>query len=311
MEAALEGDQRAVARVVTHVSEGDAAGHQLVGDLYRRGGKASITGITGAPGAGKSTLVSGLVAAMQPGPERVAVVAVDPSSPFSGGAILGDRIRMGEHSDDPNVFIRSVANRGHLGGIASSTPAVVAALDGLGFTEIVIETVGIGQSEVEIASVCDTTVVVVNPGWGDGVQTAKAGFLEIADIFVVNKADRPEAATTIKELDAMLDLGPSTDWRPPIIATIATDGSGLDDLWNAIKSHRDHLRTGDRMQRIRHDQARHALIGALRDSIDHSIDAIDDDTIDDLVERRVDPWTLADQLLGSTHSSLRTRKQHH
>lgn len=311
MEAALEGDQRAVARVVTHVSEGDVVGHQLVGDLYRRGGKASITGITGAPGAGKSTLVSGLVAAMQPGPERVAVVAVDPSSPFSGGAILGDRIRMGEHSDDPNVFIRSVANRGHLGGIASSTPAVVAALDGLGFTEIVIETVGIGQSEVEIASVCDTTVVVVNPGWGDGVQTAKAGFLEIADIFVVNKADRPEAATTIKELDAMLDLGPSTDWRPPIIATIATDGSGLDDLWNAIKSHRDHLRTGDRMQRIRHDQARHALIGALRDSIDHSIDAIDDDTIDDLVERRVDPWTLADQLLGSTHSSLRTRKQHH
>lgn len=311
MEAALEGDQRAIARVVTHVGEGDAVGHQLVGDLYRRGGNARITGITGAPGAGKSTLVSGLVAAMRPGPERVAVIAVDPSSPFSGGAILGDRIRMGAHSDDPNVFIRSVANRGHLGGIASSTPAVVAALDGLGFTEIVIETVGIGQSEVEIASVCDTTVVVVNPGWGDGVQTAKAGFLEIADIFVVNKADRPEAATTIKELDVMLDLGPTTGWRPPIIATIATDGSGLEDLWHAIKEHRVHLGTEDRMKRIRHDQARHALIGALRDSIDHSIDAIDDDTIEDLVERRVDPWTLADQLLGSTHSSLRTRKQHH
>lgn len=299
IEAAQQGDQRAIARVVTHVADGDDVGHRIVGELYRGGGNAKIIGVTGAPGSGKSTLVSGLVTAIRSGADRVAVIAVDPSSPFTGGAILGDRIRMGEHTNDPNVFIRSVANRGHLGGIASSTPAVVAALDGLGFSEIVIETVGVGQSEVEIASACDTTVVVVNPGWGDGIQTAKAGFLEIADILVVNKADRPEASTTIKDLDSMLDIGPTMVWRPPVIATIATDGSGIDGLWQAINEHRGHLATEGHMEQTRRDRARHALIGALRDSIDHSIDAIDKDTIEDLVQRRIDPWTLADRLLAT------------
>lgn len=296
---ARDGNQRAIARLITHVADGDADGRQIVGELFRLGGHAKITGVTGAPGAGKSTLVSGLVTSMRSGPGRVAVVAVDPSSPFTGGAILGDRIRMSEHADDPNVFIRSVANRGHLGGIASSTPAVIAALDGLGFDEVVIETVGVGQSEVEIASVCDTTIVVVNPGWGDGIQTAKAGFLEIADIFVVNKADRPEASTTIKDLGSMLDIGPTTEWRPPILATIATERSGIDDLWLSINEHRAHLASEGRMEQVHRDRVRHALIGALRDSIEHTVDAIGDEAIEDLVERRVDPWTLADRLLAA------------
>ncbi len=299
IEAAQGGDQRAIARLITHVADGDAVGRQIVGELYLLGGNARITGVTGAPGAGKSTLVSGLITSMRSGPGRVAVIAVDPSSPFTGGAILGDRIRMGEHADDPNVFIRSVANRGHLGGIASSTPAVIAALDGLGFDEIVVETVGVGQSEVEIASACDTTIVVVNPGWGDGIQTAKAGFLEIADIFVVNKADRPETPTTIKDLGAMLDIGPATVWRPPVVATIATERSGIDGLWRSINEHRDHLATENQMDQVRSNRARHALVGALRDSIEHSVDAISSDAIEDLVERRIDPWTLADRLLAA------------
>jgi len=299
IEAAQGGDQRAIARVITHVGDGDAVGRQIVGELYRLGGTATITGVTGAPGAGKSTLVSGIVTAMRSDPGRVVVIAVDPSSPFTGGAILGDRIRMGEHAADPNVFIRSVANRGHLGGIASSTPAVIAALDGLGFDEILIETVGVGQSEVEIASACDTTIVVVNPGWGDGIQTAKAGFLEIADIFVVNKADRPEAATTIRDLGSMLDIGPATGWRPPVIATIATERSGIDDLWRSINEHTGHLATEGRMGQVRRDRARHALIGALRDSIEHSLDVIGDQAIEDLVQRHIDPWTLADRLVAA------------
>jgi len=297
IEAAQGGDQRAIARLISHVADGDDSGRRIVGELYRLGGNAKITGVTGAPGTGKSTLVSGLITSMRSEPGRVGVIAVDPSSPFSGGAILGDRIRMGEHVDDPNVFIRSVANRGHLGGIASSTPAVVAALDGLGFAEIVIETVGVGQSEVEIASACDTTIVVVNPGWGDGIQTAKAGFLEIADIFVVNKADRPEVSATIRDLEAMLDIGPTTPWRAPVVATIATERSGLDDLWRSINQHRAHLEAEGRMEQVRRDRARHALVGALRDSIEHSVDAIGHETIEDLVQRRNDPWTLADRLL--------------
>lgn len=229
----------------------------------------------------------------------IAVVAVDPSSPFSGGAILGDRVRMGDHSGDPSVFIRSLANRGHLGGISSATPAVVTALDGLGFAEILIETVGVGQAEVEIASASDTTVVAVSPGWGDGVQAAKAGLLEIADIFVVNKADRPDVDQTVSDLATMLDIGPTTPWRPPIITTVASEGQGIDEVWQAVAAHREHLATSadgdDRSLR----KARHALVGALRQRVDASVEGVDGALLDAIVARTEDPWSAAEAMLAS------------
>ncbi|MDA2978230.1 MAG: methylmalonyl Co-A mutase-associated GTPase MeaB [Actinomycetota bacterium] len=309
IERALAGDQRAIARVVTLVADGEENGRQLLAVLYPLGGKAHVVGITGAPGAGKSTLVSELISTIRneepPAPhsetshEPLAVVAVDPSSPFTGGAILGDRIRMGDHSGDPSVFIRSVANRGHLGGISSSTPAVVAALDGLGFREIIIETVGVGQAEVEIASACDTTIVVVNPGWGDGIQAAKAGLLEIADIFVVNKADRPEADRTVTDLMSMLDVGHALDWEPPIVRTVAIDGTGVEELWNAVQDHRRYLvQSGSQHQRLIR-RARHALVGALRDGVEHSVDEIGRDVLERLAARTEDPWTVATAMLGA------------
>ena len=204
---------------------------------------------------------------------------------------------MGDHSGDPQVFIRSVANRGRLGGIASSTPAVVAALDGLGFDDILIETVGVGQAEVEIVMVCDTTVVVVNPGWGDGIQTAKAGFLEIADIFVVNKSDRDGADETIAELGSMLDIGPDRPWRPRIVPTVATEGTGLADLAEAIAAHRDHLADSGEASDRRRRRARHALVGALRDRVERSVDAVSSEALEQIEARTTDPWTAAEAMI--------------
>lgn len=299
VERAVAGDERAIATVISLVVDGDRSAPQLLGDLYRRGGTAHVVGVTGAPGAGKSTLVSQIVAQMSSDrPEtRVGVIAVDPSSPFSGGAILGDRIRMGEHAGNPNVFIRSVANRGHLGGIASSTPAVSAVLDGVGFDEILIETVGVGQAEVEVATASETTVVVVNPGWGDAIQTAKAGFLEIADVFVVNKADRPETDRTVADLISMLDVGPETDWRPPIVSTVATLGTGTEELLSAIRDHRSHL-AGTRAGAARKQMiARHSLLGALRQSIDNVVEHAGTDAVERLTSRVSDPWSEAAAIL--------------
>ena len=208
IDAASTGDARALGRLCSVVEEDGALARIVTAKLYPLGGNAWTTGITGAPGSGKSTLVAELVASLVTSGDRAAVLAVDPSSPLTGGAILGDRIRMGAHADNRDVFIRSLASRGHLGGISTATPAMAACLDGIGFSEILVETVGVGQSEVEIASSADTTIVVVTAGWGDAVQAAKAGFLEVADIFVVNKADRGGADETSKDIDSMLDIGP-------------------------------------------------------------------------------------------------------
>lgn len=271
-----------------------------VGELYRRGGNAHVVGVTGAPGAGKSTLVSAIVDSTVQSDQgsRVAVIAVDPSSPFTGGAILGDRIRMGDHAGNPNVFIRSVANRGHLGGIASTTPAVVAALDGVGFDEIIVETVGVGQAEVEIASAAETTIVVVNPGWGDAIQTAKAGFLEVADIFVVNKGDRPGVESTIADLTTMLEIGPALEWVPPIVVTIGTTGEGTRELMSAIHRHREHLDNTPAGEARRSRIARHALLGALRSSVDVAVENVEPEVVERLVHRSTDPWVEAAAILG-------------
>lgn len=299
--SARNGDSRAIGRILTQIEDRTDIGRALVSELFAAGGGAWLTGITGTPGAGKSTLASSLMSLVVDSTDKAAIVAVDPSSPFTGGAILGDRIRMGTHAGDERVFIRSVANRGSLGGISQTTPAIVAGLDGLGFSEIIIETVGIGQSEVEIATTADTTIVVVSPGWGDAVQVAKAGFLEIADIFVVNKADREGTDIAVRDLQAMLELAPQSRWTPPVIETVATTGSGIDDLWDAINVHRVFLsesHTRATRQRVR---AAAQLSAALRQALDDTIDLSggSSDLIDQIAHRKIDPWEAAARVLES------------
>src|SRR3954470_11645165 len=223
--AAAAGDRRALARLISAVERGGPEARALAPRIHA-GLRGSYTvGLTGAPGAGKSTLTDGLVAQARAAGERIAVVAVDPSSPFPGGPILGDRVRLREaHAVDDDVYVRSLSNRGHLGGLARAVPEVARVLDAAGWPWIVIETVGVGQAEVDIAAQADTTIVVVNPGWGDEVQANKAGLLEIADVFVVNKADRPGADATVSDLAGMLELSAHSAWKPPIVRTIATNG---------------------------------------------------------------------------------------
>src|SRR5689334_2401455 len=238
VERALEGDRRSIAKVISLVERGGDGARAVIQMLHPRTGNAWSIGITGAPGAGKSTLTDKLVGRVRKEGLEVGVLAIDPTSPFSGGAILGDRVRMQEHATDPGVFIRSMATRGHLGGLAVATPQAVRVLDAAGKPWIIVETVGVGQVEVEVAGHADTTVVVVNPGWGDAVQTAKAGLLEIADVFVVNKADRPGTDETAHDLAAMLEMVGERPWSVPIVRTVATTGDGIDDLWRAINEHR-------------------------------------------------------------------------
>lgn len=241
--AASGGDRRALARLLTRVERGGAAGRAAAAAMHELGAAGTYTvGLTGAPGAGKSTLTDALVAWRRARDERVAVVAIDPSSPYTGGAILGDRVRLREaHIADDGVFVRSLANRGQLGGLAAAIPDVVRAFDCAGWPLVLIETVGVGQTEVAVAGQADTTVVVVNPGWGDEVQANKAGLLEIADVLVVNKADRPGVRDTVRELKRMLAFGHDRAWIPPVVETVAVDDRGIDELWAALDDHRAFL----------------------------------------------------------------------
>ncbi|HEY9558021.1 MAG TPA: methylmalonyl Co-A mutase-associated GTPase MeaB, partial [Acidimicrobiales bacterium] len=241
LDQARAGRRASLARLLSVVERGGPPARELGRLTHPLGGQAYTVGITGAPGAGKSTLTSALVGEVRGDGEAVAVLAIDPSSPFSGGAILGDRVRMQDHTGDPGVFIRSMATRGHLGGLALSTLEAIRALDAACWPWVVVETVGVGQVEVDVAGAADTTVVVVNPGWGDAVQANKAGLLEIADVFVINKADRPGTKETRRDLERMLDLTGTSGWRPPVVATTASTGEGVDELWSAIRAHRSHL----------------------------------------------------------------------
>jgi LAO/AO transport system kinase len=262
-------------------------------------------GITGAPGAGKSTLTGAIVAVARRAIDRVGVLAVDPSSPFTGGAILGDRVRMSDHVLDDGVFIRSMATRGHLGGLGVATPGAVRVLHAAGCGWVLIETVGVGQVEVEVAGAADTTVVVVNPGWGDAVQANKAGLLEIADVFVINKSDRAGVDDTRRDLESMLDLAEGRGWRPPIVTTIATDGTGVADLWDAVVEHRAHVETTGELTRRRADRARDELGRVVAERLRAQADALrTGETFAgieaDVVAGRIDPWTAADTLLAET-----------
>jgi LAO/AO transport system kinase len=273
-----------------------------VGRLYLSTGGAYTIGMTGAPGSGKSTLTDKLIGLIRGSGNEVGVLAIDPSSPFSGGAILGDRVRMQDHATDEGVFIRSMATRGHLGGLSLATPQAVRILDAAGKPWIIIETVGVGQVEVEVAGAADTTVVVVNPRWGDGVQANKAGLLEIADVLVVNKADREGAADTVRDLQVMLELAGERDWRPPIVETVATDSRGIDDLWRAVLDHRAHLEADGRLERRRDARLREELRAIVHERLRAGADErCRGERFDRLVEkvaaRELDPYAAADELL--------------
>jgi LAO/AO transport system kinase len=297
---ALAGERRAVARLISLVEDGGPELGRIMGALFPHTGAAYSVGITGAPGAGKSTLTEGLVARARRDGHKVGVLAIDPSSPFSGGALLGDRVRMQSHATDPEVFIRSMATRGHLGGLALATPEAVRVLDAAGVDYVLIETVGVGQAEVEITDACDTTVVVVNPGWGDAVQTAKAGLMEIAEVFVVNKADRPGTRDTVRELRQMLDLA-EADSVPRIVATIATTGEGIDELWTAITEHRARQEANGSLEARRRRRIEREISAIVaerqRDRVRSETSALLARLTDEVWARRLHPYAAADRLL--------------
>jgi LAO/AO transport system kinase len=306
-EAARDGDRTAVARLLSLVERGGEEAREIGQLAAPAAGNAYTVGITGAPGSGKSTLTSALVGHVRSTGDGIAVLAIDPSSPFTGGAILGDRVRMQDHATDPGVFIRSMATRGHLGGLALATPEAVRLLDALGQRLIVIETVGVGQVEVEIAGKADTTIVVVNPRWGDSVQANKAGLMEVADIFVINKADRPGADETRRDLEQMLDLaGPSgqpNSWRPPILSTVATSGVGIGELWDGVADHRRHATESGLLERRRAARMREELGEIVSRRLRHQARELcgEDrwrELTDAVLDRRVDPWTAAEEMIA-------------
>jgi LAO/AO transport system kinase len=299
----LEGDRRATARAISMVEDGADDLPELIEGLFSKTGNAYSVGLTGSPGVGKSSLAAELVKAVRSRDRSVAVLAIDPTSPFTGGALLGDRLRMQTHATDPEVFIRSMATRGHLGGLALAAPEAVRVLDASGADIILIETVGVGQAEVEVATAADTTLVVVAPGWGDAVQASKAGILEIADVFVVNKADRDGAAEAARDLEIMLKMGPEMEWVPPVIRTSTVNDEGIDELWEAIESHRKHLEASgelDRRRRARLLREVEEMVSVrLRDRAASMLErgAMEKLAVD-LVARRVDPYRAADILVG-------------
>ena len=264
LDQARGGDRRALGRLLSMVEGGGAAADEVASLAHPLAGNAFVIGMTGAPGAGKSTLVGRLTAALSDDGRRVAVLAIDPTSPLSGGAILGDRIRMDAVVSD-QVFIRSMATRGHHGGLSLATPGMLRVFDAAGIDVVVLETVGVGQVEIEVVGAADTTVVVVTPGWGDAIQANKAGLLELADVFVVNKADRPGASDARRDLEYMLDLGPDAHdpsrWRAPIVSTTATDGTGIDDLAGGIERHRDWMTDHGELERRRVHRLRDEVRG--------------------------------------------------
>jgi LAO/AO transport system kinase len=253
-------DPRTLARILSVIENGSPVLPTLMKEIAPLTGNARVIGLTGAPGAGKSTLTGALTAAFRARGDRVGVLAVDPTSPFTGGALLGDRIRMQQHATDPDVFIRSMASRGHLGGLAAAAPQAIRALDAAEFGVILVETVGVGQAEVEVAGMADTTVVLAVPGMGDSIQAAKAGLLEVADVLVVNKADRPDAQRTVRDLRNMIALSPAGGWKPPIETTVATTGEGIDELVRQLDKHWDWLTSSGEHDRRRVARAREEIL---------------------------------------------------
>jgi len=307
-ERILSGDVRAAARLMRDIDDGISGANEQLKQLYPHTGKAYLLGITGLPGAGKSTLVNRIVEHLRKDGLTVGLVLVDPTSPFSGGAILGDRVRMSRHFTDPGVFIRSLATRGHLGGLSWCTNDVVNVMDAMGKDVVIIETVGVGQDETEVVSTAHTTVVVLTPGLGDEIQAIKAGILEVGDVFVVNKARREGADRAVRDLETMLSMkGWKTDeFRPPVVRTEALHDEGLPELMDAIACHRTFIETGERLKGKRVERARYELIELLKETllttvlgIRGGMEAIDAISLK-IAERRSDPYTEVSRIVSES-----------
>jgi len=296
------GDRRALARVISWVENGDPRTRSVLRELKPPATASRVIGLTGAPGAGKSTVTSALVRAFRARGATTAVLAVDPSSPFTGGALLGDRIRMQEHATDGGVFIRSMGSRGQLGGLAAATPQAIRVLAAAGFAVILVETVGVGQAEVEIASAADSTVLLVVPGMGDSIQAAKAGVLEVADVLVVNKADRPDTRATLRDLRAAVALAPG-EWKPPIVPTVATAGDGIDDLIAALDKHDAWLDASGERSRRRLARARDEVAALAFGALARRL-TVTDELAARVADGRSDPLAAAEELLAAAGFAL-------
>ena len=310
VERVRQGDARSVARLISLVEDASPLLREVMAGLAPYAGHAHVVGVTGSPGVGKSTSTAALVTALRATGQRVGVLAVDPSSPFSGGALLGDRVRMQDHVLDRDVYIRSMASRGHLGGLSWAAPQALRVLDAAGCDVILVETVGVGQSEVEVAALADTTLVLVAPGSGDGIQAAKAGILEIGDVFVINKADRDGADQTRRELRSMIALSSRPDgaWTPEIVKTVATEGLGAGEVVAAVERHLDHLRSTGELDRRRLRRARGEIEAIAVTTLRQQWRGVHEDAaLDDLAAAvaagRSDPYTAADQLLAGLDGS--------
>lgn len=300
----VAGDQRTIARLITQVENDAPDVGEIMKQIHPHTGQASVIGITGVMGSGKSSLIYELALAYRANGKKVGIIAIDPTSPFSGGALLGDRIRMTELSSDEGVFIRSMGTRGMMGGLTSALYDVVEILDAAGMNIILIETVGVGQDEVDIVKIADTTLVVLIPGLGDSVQTIKAGLMEIADIFVVNKADKPGVEQTIIEIESMLDLVNNPNRRIPIVATSAKEKKGIQQLITQITEHQEYLKTSQTFETRRRQRYEAELIEIIRKRLmdfifdEKKLKTTVDCCIDQIAKKQLDPYTAADQILG-------------
>ncbi len=309
---ARAGDARALARLITLVENSAPELRQVARALAPLAGQARVVGLTGSPGVGKSTLTAALVAAYRERGQRVAVLAVDPTSPFSGGALLGDRVRMQEHATDPDVFIRSMATRGHLGGLAAAAPQALRVLDAAGFAVLLGETVGVGQAEVEIASLADTTLVAVAPGMGDAIQAAKAGILEVGDVFVVNKADKPGTQEAVRDLRGMIAMArrSAEEWKPPIVTTVAVKGEGIAELAAKVDAHWSWLDSSGQGEARRRARAGAEITAIALAGLRRRVGGLPGDSrLDELAAQvaagKLDPFTAADELMDAAAPAQR------
>ena len=314
----LEGSQRAAARLISWLEDEDERAYEWMPKLHSHTGRAYIVGITGSPGAGKSTLTDKLARTIRKSGLTLGIIAVDPSSPFTGGALLGDRVRMSELSNDPDIYIRSMATRGFLGGMAKATGDVVKALDALGKDIIIIETVGVGQDEIDIIGIADTTCVVLVPGLGDSIQSMKAGIMEIADVFVINKADKPGADQLCTEVCSRLSIDSqimAREWTPPVNSSIAVEDVGIAELWQSIENHRKHLMDSGRFRKKRLDRTYQETLRMIHDELYRTVrDSLQqngrlDKAVEEILERKRDPYTLMREVISQWISIPQSQKE--